>query len=786
MSNIQKGSTKTQNLVGRLLAAEDLTIRSWDGPTAAFEPKTRTVYIPQLQATDNIYNLFVAHEVAHALYTPDFFDHDKNKIKDEYDDIPKEYLNVIEDIRIEHLIQRKFPGLKYSMKKGYRDFSDMDFFGIEKFRAMGMDIGSLPLIDKINLFWKMAENAPAEIQWSDDETDIRNEAVAVRTWDDVIRVCRLIMVYDEQQSMTDQHQSVPSGQPQSGSGSEDGSSQHGQSGTGDQKSEQGEGQGGNSSDSNGDSGQSGDQSANGEGENSDGSSGANGSSKSDDSNGDSSGGSSGAQANESGDQGDGLGSGQKGEDGPTDGNSKGKAFGREGDNSAPTTGVSYTDQEFRRNEHKIISDKKHTHLTLDDKRVFELVTDHATFIKKQWISSYYNNATTEKEWLAFLRDQKSFINALGQEFEMRKSAHQFSLKRENKTGSLDTNNLHQYKISEDIFSRKTIFPDGKSHGLVLLVDFSGSMSDSIGGVLYQTILLAQFCKQKRIPVTVYSFTNDYYGNRTSSKYDPSITNIESFRELRLVEIYKSGKTKSSQKTAEVALFSLYKGMSSEGGIDIGLGGTPLFSAIVAMRFIVPKMQEIWNVEKMHFGILTDGEGESSFAINDNKMNKSLTQGSTYGAHVEVDSNYTIHYGRNKRIEINGGEYTDGNSYGDGWTPLYKMFDGIANTIGFYLMDSRHARGVIEAGLMYNDSHPSNRQLGHMRDELHTRLCKEGFVSVGEPYRGHDNFIFMLNKTYKNARVDLSESANPEQTMRDHMLAKKSQRGLALTLGRIFG
>ena len=41
--------------------------------------------------------------------------------------------------------------------------------------------------------------------------------------------------------------------------------------------------------------------------------------------------------------------------------------------------------------------------------------------------------------------------------------------------------LVNYKFSEDLFKKVTLLPDGKNHGLVFILDWSGSMSNSDGG-----------------------------------------------------------------------------------------------------------------------------------------------------------------------------------------------------------------------------------------------------------------------------------------------------------------
>ena len=41
---------------------------------------------------------------------------------------------------------------------------------------------------------------------------------------------------------------------------------------------------------------------------------------------------------------------------------------------------------------------------------------------------------------------------------------------------MDTTKLQTYKFNEDLFKKVTVLPDGKNHGLVFILDWSGSMS----------------------------------------------------------------------------------------------------------------------------------------------------------------------------------------------------------------------------------------------------------------------------------------------------------------------
>ena len=91
------------------------------------------------------------------------------------------------------------------------------------------------------------------------------------------------------------------------------------------------------------------------------------------------------------------------------------------------------------------------------------------------------------------------------EFECKKAATAYARASVSKTGVLDTTKLFQYKYNDDIFKKITSTPDGKSHGLIFLLDWSGSMCYQLQQTVKQLLSLAQFCRKVKIPFVVYSF-----------------------------------------------------------------------------------------------------------------------------------------------------------------------------------------------------------------------------------------------------------------------------------------
>ena len=110
----------------------------------------------------------------------------------------------------------------------------------------------------------------------------------------------------------------------------------------------------------------------------------------------------------------------------------------------------------------------------------------------------------------FKTSSAKIVNYMAKEFERKKAAQEYRRVTISKTGVLDMNKIHQYKYNEDIFLKKTLMPDGKNHGLILLVDWSASMTHIMLDTIKQVLNLVWFCQKVHIPFEVYAFSNCWH------------------------------------------------------------------------------------------------------------------------------------------------------------------------------------------------------------------------------------------------------------------------------------
>ena len=95
--------------LAKLLATEDLMVEHKNVETAQFNVHTRVLQLPNWNTSNRVYDSLVAHEVGHALFTPDV---------DPPKSVPHTFINITEDARIEKLMKRKYMGLAKTFYRG--------------------------------------------------------------------------------------------------------------------------------------------------------------------------------------------------------------------------------------------------------------------------------------------------------------------------------------------------------------------------------------------------------------------------------------------------------------------------------------------------------------------------------------------------------------------------------------------------------------------------------------------------------------------------------------------
>ena len=197
---------------------------------------------------------------------------------------------------------------------------------------------------------------------------------------------------------------------------------------------------------------------------------------------------------------------------PTEGDDEG-IEGAKGENQEDDL-ESKTDNKFRDREKELYSQK--TERDLQYGNIPNVNSDDIIIGYKQIVREIKQQETgmdikiPTNLFAQFRNDVKKTVAYLAKEFELRKNADMMKKVSIAKTGDLNMNRIFSYQFSEDIFKKISVMPDGKSHGLILFLDWSGSMERQMADTVKQLLTLVLFCKSVQIPFEVYAFTNFYY------------------------------------------------------------------------------------------------------------------------------------------------------------------------------------------------------------------------------------------------------------------------------------
>jgi hypothetical protein len=537
--------------LAKLLATEDIVVENREVMTAQFDVDNRILTLPKWKrASNSVYDMLVGHEVGHALYTPNV---------DPPKDIPHSFVNIIEDARIEKKMKHRYPGLAKSFYKGYRELSEEDFFCIGD-----QDLKKMNLADRINLYYKIGKFVDIPFD-TYEESVLVTKVGNVETFEDVCEVAREVYTYCKVETpSTDQHQQP---QQQSPNGQPGDSMESPESFSGDDEMTHGE------MDEESEKLESENQELNIDNQ---------------------------------------IEQESSEPEVTTD-----KAF-EDGiselcglDNGIDNVYVEVP----KVNLDNIIITNKRVHEELDLSWQLQSMPLQHTDEWTGKITEYkadFNRA--DEEYQKFKKSSQREVNYLVKEFECKKSADAYARATVSKTGILDCTKLHTYKYNEDLFRKVSILPDGQNHGLIFILDWSGSMGNCILDTIKQLFNLVWFCNKCNIPFDVYAFTNSYLWNREDEKnesMDWGLNKLFIHKDFHLLNLL-TGNVKRKELEKQLLnvwriVFNMKSWTNYEVPAGYGLSGTPLNEALVCLNQIIPQFQKNHDLQKVQCVILTDGE-----------------------------------------------------------------------------------------------------------------------------------------------------------------------------------
>lgn len=551
--------------LAKLLATEDLVVEHKKVSTACFNVHTRVLTLPLWEkASGIVYDLLVGHEVGHALFTPD-------EDWTEKLNVPSQFMNVVEDARIEKMMKRRYAGLAKTFYNGYKELNEDDFFQIAD-----EDISKFNLADKANIYFKIGNFVT--LNFTSEEKQIIDMISETETFDDVLNAAKVLYEYCKKEE--NKEEKISDFDLPSQNGSSDSSSN--QTVETNQSNSEQEGDSENKSDF---------------------------------------------------EESYSYGGTAQGEE--TKVNSQVQEKEPE-IKTADSLEDKIKDLISKDGWENVYVEVPKVNLETIVAKNSDIHKEIDIFFEMQQIK--YNESAkqcnyepknifkpVDVKYKKFKTSAQKEVNYLVKEFECRKAADSYSRSSIARTGVLDCSRLHNYKFSEDLFKKVTVIPDGKNHGLIFVLDWSGSMQDVMVDTVKQLFNLIWFCKKVSIPFDVYAFTNEWRrgewdyergcylaADRTPhyEKREGVLQIDETFSMMNILTSKVSGKELENQMINVWRLACCFAdGYGSQYNYPprLSLSGTPLNEALISLHQILPKFQKQNKLQKVQCIVLTDGE-----------------------------------------------------------------------------------------------------------------------------------------------------------------------------------
>lgn len=698
---------KTLDLLSRLLASENITIIRDRVPTASFDIVNRVLRLPMLlNMSEEEETMLAFHEVSHALFTDDTYveyNQKERSVRPHFD----QYLNVVEDVRVERLFKEKFPGARKDFFKGYKSFNERDFF-----KLSGRNVNTLVLIDRINVFYKIGYTAGvkftaeerqfiAMIDKCETLQEVYETAIAIYEFsakkekerkENAIELPNIEDEYDFDIVSEFDESDEADGEPE-------------ESGEAEQTSM-------SSSD---------------------------------------------ADPSDEEEPDDVVPSDTDIVDTTTDSElleeeqkeqsdtekDDAQSMSRIIGNQEEVAPASETQEAFDENvQENVQVNGREINYFLMEGNVEPKIISHRTIVEDframnaAW--KFMNNA-----YAKYRVESNKMVAHLVKEFEMRKAAKRYARTQTSRTGELSMNKIAKFQVSDDLFKKLDIVADDTSHGFMMLLDWSGSMQHNMQDTIGQVITLAAFCRRANIPFTVYAFSDNLSKHFGFTNYysmpKTAIVNKDNFGHIdaehcAMLNFFNS---KMSNADFETVAQFLYNGNyrrrldpedhASEA--PYALNGTPLTSALLFVDKQIEIFKRANNVQKMTLITLTDGEGNTVDVLNSGGRHSSSYNTMRFLRHPK--SNKTIPISKEVPLEV-------------GVMRLLSMSHPDVKFIGFFITNFTYNQ--IRRYIMRSKTNANEKQICNQGR-------KDGFYEF--PVEAYDK-MFFIKSSSDSMDVELSD------------------------------
>jgi hypothetical protein len=731
MVKVNKVNIESKSQLAKLFATENLSVEHNNVKTASFDLENRIVTLPIFKKpSGDVYDMLTAHECSHALHTP-------MKAWSKLED-PKyrAYVNVIEDTRIDKLIQKKYPGIVRNYVNAFEILTKDNFFGL-KDKNINTD---LMLIDKINMYYKSSKKL--QFKFTKEEQSWVDKIDNIKTFTDVLKIAKQLYGYQEKQ--LDQLSKLPDfdNHPLAKNYKLDKNGKKIQV----QNSEKDNGNNFESS----------------------------------------------------------LPKPEDNQNKDSKQSNVGNPNGAGGDNVKVDTALDcITDKSFEQSVDKLLdTTKNYRYSTLPEPNLKNALVSYDEFLKdmkdnnNEYFKAQPNDTDThlqylkywnwiKQDFLKFKKDSTKTVMYLVKEFEMKKAATAYKRATTDKTGVIDSLKLKNYKFSDDIFKRLTVLPNSKNHGMIMLLDWSGSMCDIMAKTVHQLCNLVWFCQKINIPFEVYLFKDVQNKKEDTKEYFKLKNGNVMAEKSQLVNVASHRMKKTILHESLLHLYSManyfnrnysysYDNIAEKGYAipveqNYHLTSTPLNEAIIMCNKLIPLFQAKYKVEKLSFITLTDGESNSEICAftydNSKAYNKSNNRYDAQTIIKEGKKTYTTIAGYDRHYNNGRTAFT---------ASLLKILQSKYNvtTIGFYLTKRVNKNGFGQFVEEYTYKN-GKTQYNSNFEKIRKQFLKDKVMEI--PKEGYNSYYVVNAKDMNIENADLSAVNSGNTTSEIKRIFTKSMK-----------
>jgi hypothetical protein len=346
----------------------------------------------------------------------------------------------------------------------------------------------------------------------------------------------------------------------------------------------------------------------------------------------------------------------------------------------------------------------------------------------------------EQQLAKFKLELNASVQYLTAEFNRRKAASTKARVKTSKIGELDIAKIVNYRTDEDIFKTLARVPQGKNHGFLFLVDWSGSMETHLSATLKQLMLFGLFCRAIQVPFEVHIFTNFYQHGWTLNPRNANELGWSCRFGTRCV--LSSAMTNGEFQQAQRDLFVM--GLENPNNKRKGrfefedMGGTPLNPTLLMFSDYIKVFQKATRVDIMNVVIVTDGDDTGSVNTNfDTKAMQTFSDPTFVIRDLQTRREYDLPYDKKE------GDYLS-----------HETWSGIDNRklTGILCNVIKHRTGCNLIGFFITERNAYNLTI----DEK-IKWEKEGCFSTTN--EGFDEYFYVRASTLFGTKVEFGQIDN---------------------------